>query len=151
MAIVMRDLRDAILHLTTQGLAFAEHLTPHRIERIVIHADEGTAQQIDSIEHDAPRDARLAAAKVAFGLADARRAGIPAQQERMPAALGDTLQDRQVEIDDVPARQDIGIEPLDALAEGIQRGKFIGAARGTLGHGPLAAIDDQHLVDVWRV
>ena len=55
--IVVQDLADAIPHVALDRLAFAEHLARHRIERIVLHAHERAAQQIDAIEHHATGNA----------------------------------------------------------------------------------------------
>jgi len=65
-------------------------------------------------------------------------------------AGGDFLQHAQIEIDDVPARQDVRVEGADAFAKHPQRRKLIDTARGTFRHGALAAIDDEHLVDARR-
>ena len=65
----------------------------------------------------------------------------------MVQACCDPLQDRQIEVDDVPARQDVGIERPDAGAEKVQRTALIGAALCVLRHGPIAVIHDQNFVD----
>ena len=108
--VVVDDLGDAITHVAGDGLAFAEHLARHGVERVIVHADEGTAQQIDAVEHQTAGDARLTAAEIALGFADANRAGVAAEHEWMAHARRDLLQHGQIEIDDVPARQHVGIE-----------------------------------------
>jgi hypothetical protein len=52
MTIVVHDLADPIAHVAGDCLAFAEHLACDRVERVVIHADERAAQQVDAIEHE---------------------------------------------------------------------------------------------------
>src|SRR5258708_30035787 len=120
MAVIVRDLGDAITHVPGNGLALAENLARNRVERVVVHAYEGAAQQVDAVEHEAARNAGLAAAKIAFGFADANAPYVPAQRKGMAHALRNALQYRQIEIDDVPTRQDIGIEASNPVAERFQ-------------------------------
>src|SRR5262249_41721629 len=117
MAIVVHDLADAIAHVALHSLALAEHATRDGIERIVLHAHESTAQQIDAIEHNAARHRRLPAAEITFRLAKTNGAGIAPDLERMPRSRRDALEHREVEVDGVPARDDVGIELAYALAE----------------------------------
>ena len=134
MAVIVSDLGDAITHIAGDGLAFAENLARHGIERVIVHAYERAAQQIDAVENQAARNARLTAAEIAVGFADANRAGIPAQRERMAHTRRDSLQYREIEIDDVPARQDVGIEEPNALAKCIQCRELINAASRVIRH-----------------
>ncbi len=91
MAVVVHDLGDAITHVPGDGLAFAENLARHGVERVIVHAYEGPAQQVDAVEHEAARNARLSAAEIAFGFADANAPDVPAQRKGMAHALGDAL------------------------------------------------------------
>ena len=147
MAVVVGDLGDAVAHVAGQDLALAQNLARHRIERIIVHADERAPQQIDPIEHQAARNARVAAAEIALGRADADRPRIAAQRQRMADAQGDALQDREVEVDDVPAGQHVRIEAPDALAEGLQRGALGQAPDRVRRHRAVAAVHDEHFVD----
>ena len=147
LAVIAGDLGDAIAHVSGNGLSLAENLARHGIERVIVHADESAAQQIDAVEYETARNARLPAAEIALGLADAKAPGIPAQCKRMAHALCNALQYRQVEIDDVPTRQHIGIEAPNPIAECLQRRKFIGATNRLLRHRAIAAVNDEHLVD----
>ena len=151
MPVVVRDLGNAVAYVPGDGLALAQDLARHGVERVIIHADERAAQQVDAVEHEAPRYARLSAAKIALGFANANSAGVPSQREGMANAFGDALQDRQVEIDDVPTRQDIGIEAPDALAKCIECRELIDAAGGLVGHRAIASIHDEHFIDAGRV
>ena len=151
MAVIVGDLGDAIMHVAGDGLAFAENLACHGVEGIIVHADERAAQQIDAVENQAAGNARLTAAEIALGLANARRAGVPAQRERMAHTRGDSLQYREIEIDDVPARQDVGIEVPNALAKCFQCREFIGTAGRAIRHRALAAVHDEHFIDAGGV
>ncbi len=53
--VVVQDLADAIaVTLALHRLSFAEHLARDGIERIVVHAHERAAQQVDAVEHQRP-------------------------------------------------------------------------------------------------
>ena len=65
----------------------------------------------------------------------------------MANAGGDSLQDGEVEVDRVPARQDVGIELANAVAERRERGALVNTGDCLLRHVAPAAIDDQNLVD----
>ena len=65
-------------------------------------------------------------------------------------ARRDPLEHAQIEVDDVPAGEHVGIERSDARGEGLERGALGRAAAGALGHRPVAAVDDEHLVDAGR-
>ena len=54
--VVVLDLRDPIAHVAGDRLAFAEHLARDGIERVVVHAHERAAQQIDAVEHEPSRN-----------------------------------------------------------------------------------------------
>ena len=75
-------------------------------------------------------------------------AGIATQIERMTRARRDALEDREIEVDRVPAREHVRIECEDAIAEGMQRLALVGTTHGLLGHVAAAAVDDQHFIDV---
>ena len=147
MAVIVSDLGDAIAHIAGDDLAFAENLARHRIERVIVHADERAAQQIDAVENQAARNARLTAAEIAVGFADANRAGIPAERRKDGARAPRCAQYREIEIDDVPARQHVRIEAPNALAKCIQRREFIDAASRVIRHRAIAAVHDEHLID----
>ena len=97
-------------------LALAQHRPRDRVEPVVLHADEGAAQQPDAVEHHPPRDRRL--------LLAARSAICPQAQAARPAselqgdadAPGDAQQHRQVEVDHVPAGEDVRIRGAHAPA-----------------------------------
>ena len=95
-----------------------------------------------------PGIVRLAAAEVAFGLAQPHGARVAAELERMPDARRDALQHRQVEVDRVPARQHVGIERADALAEERRAPPSRRrSATARSGIGAVRRVDDQHFVD----
>ena len=93
----------------------------------------------------------LAAAEIAFCLAQPDRSCVTAEVERMPHAGCDARKSRQVEVDDVPAGQDVWIEGSDAIAECGQRGELGLAAYRLFGHLALAVVDDQHFVDLLSI
>jgi hypothetical protein len=109
---VVQDLDEAIPNVTLHGLAFAQHLPRHGVERVVVHPHEGAAQEIDAVEDETAGNRGLAAAEVAFCLAEADRAGVAPEIEWMPRARGDSCKNREVEVDDVPAGQYVGIAGL---------------------------------------
>ncbi len=145
-AVVVQNLGDPVLDITLDGLAFAEHLARHRIERIILHAHKGPPQEIDSVEHHAPGNRRLPTAKIPFGLAQADGSYIATQVERMPGALGDSFQHREIEVNGVPTRQHVRIESTNPLAKGVQRRALVKAPCRSVGHRAIAAVDDQYLV-----
>jgi hypothetical protein len=151
MAVIVRDLGDAITDVPGNGLSLAENLARHSVERVIVHAYEGTAQQVDAVEHEAARNARLAAAEIAFGFADANAPYVPAQRKEMAHALSNALQYRQVEIDDVPTRQHIRIKASNPVTECLQGRIFMGAANRLIGHCAVAAVDDEYFIDAGRI
>src|SRR6185312_9285960 len=113
-------------------------------ERVVLHAHECPTQQIDPVEHDATGNEGLAAAEIAFGLAQAHCAGLPTEIERLAQSRGDPLERSEIEIDDIPSAKHVGVERCKALAECAKRCKLARTSRRALGHRSLAAVDDQH-------
>ena len=69
----------------------------------------------------------------------------------MVQAFGNPLQHAQVEVDDIPAREHIGIDLLHPGAEEVQCGALIQTTKCALRHGASAAIDDQYLVDAQTI
>ncbi len=110
MPVIVDDLGHAIMHIAGDGLALAENLARHGIERVVVHAHERTAKQIDAVEHQTAGDVRLTAAEIALGFADAHRARSRPRREWMAHTRSNPLQYREIEVDDVPAREHIRIE-----------------------------------------
>src|SRR5688572_24057130 len=147
LAIVVQDLAETIAHVALDGLAFAQHPACHGVERVVIHSYEGAAEEVDAVEHQATRDRGLATAEVALGFAEADRARIAPEVERMLYTRGDSRQRRQVEVDDVPAGQNVGIYCPHPVAEHGQRGELALAARRLLGHAAIGIVDDQDLIE----
>src|SRR3984893_6264156 len=145
--VVMTDYSDPITHVAGDRLSLAEYLARHGVERILVHAYEGSPQQVDAVQRQTAGNESLAAAKIALCLTQTNRTRLSPQGKRMIQPRGNPLQYRQIEIDYIPAHQHVGVEFLHASAECIQYGAFIRAARGTLRHGAIAAIDDQNLVD----
>ena len=66
---------------------------------------------------------------------------------RVSKARRDPLDHAQVEVDDVPARDHVGVEGTEALRKEIEGGELGRAAGGALRHGAVGAVDDEHLVD----
>ncbi len=149
--IVFLDFPQPIPGVALDRLALAKHGTCNGIERVILHAHECSPQQVDAIEDHAARDGGLTAPKVTLCLAKANRADVPPEVERMVRARGDAFQHGEVKVDGIPTRQHVRIECQHPIAEGLQRRALIRAARGSLGHGATAAIDDQHLVDFSRI
>ncbi len=149
--VVMDDFRDPVMYVAGDRFPLAEDLTRDGVERILIHAHESSAQQVDAIQHQTAGNRSLAAAKITLRLAQADRTRLSPQGKRVVQARGDSLQDGQVEIDYIPTHQHIGIEFPHAGTEEIQCGALICAARGTLRHGAIAAIDDQNFVNARSV
>ncbi len=150
-AIVVLDLLHPIPSIAFDGLAFAEHAAGHGIERIVLHAHEGTAKEIYPIQHHAAGYGRLPATEVALGLAQPDGSGVATEIERMARARRDSFEDSEIEVNRVPARDHVRIERHDAITERLQRLALVGTSHRFLGHVAGAAIDDQHFVDARRV
>ncbi len=150
-AIIVHDLRDAVVHVAGNGLTFPQHLARDRIERIVVHPYERAAKKIDAVEHQAAGHARLTASEIAFRLAQAQCARVASELKRMIEARCDPLQHREIEVDRVPPRDHIRVIRADALAECIERRPFVCARARALGHRASAAVHDEHLIDLGRV
>ena len=60
-----------------ERLAFAQHRARHRVEAVVVHPDEGAAQELDPVEHDAAGDRSPAASPARRPRARRRRAPGP--------------------------------------------------------------------------
>ncbi len=69
----------------------------------------------------------------------------------MAQPRGDFFQHRQVEINDVPTRQHVGIESRDAGAECVQCRGLIDTPRRAVRHRAVAPIDNEDLVGLGRV
>src|ERR1700722_1999574 len=95
------------------SLALAEYLSGHGVEGIIIHPYEGAPQQVDAVEYEAAGNRGLPAAKITLRLAQAHGAGVAPEPERMAQTGRDFFQHREVEVDDIPARQHVGINRRD--------------------------------------
>src|SRR5690606_37251792 len=111
------------------------------------HAHEGAAEEIHPVQHQPPGNGSLAAAEPALRLAQAQRARLPAEAERVLQACRDPLQHRQVEVDRVPAGQYVRVEGCDAVAECIERSGLAGTADSELWHRAIKFVHDQHFVE----
>ena len=127
-------------------LALAEHLARDAVERVVVEAQEGAAHQVHAVEDEAAGNGRLAAAEPAAGRPKAHRPRVAAELERRPRAAGDAVEHLEVEVDDVPAGQHVGVELADAGGEGVEGLALAGAADGAVGQGAPGGVDDVHLV-----
>ena len=90
----------------------------------------------------------MSAPEVTFGFAQLQRGRIATQLQGMVQARGDPLQHAQIEVDDVPAGQYVGVERGNARTKAIQCRLFIGAADRVRRHGTIAAVDDHYLVRI---
>ncbi len=144
--VVVDDFRQAVTRRRAHRLAFAEHFARDRIERIVIHADERAAQQVDAVEHQTARDARLAAAEIALGFADSRRPRASTELERVAHTGRNPLEHAEIEIDEIPTGEHVRIERSHPGGERLERVGLGRAAHGTLGARPVVWIDDEHLI-----
>ncbi len=50
------DFADAIVNVALDRFAFAKHLASNGVERVVVHAHERAAHQIDAVEHEPSRE-----------------------------------------------------------------------------------------------
>ena len=137
----------------TQRLALAEHLTCDRVERIVVHAHERAAQQVDAVEHDAARHRRLAAAEVALGLAEAQRRRRRGRgRNGWRSACGDALAEpsgRSRSCSSPSARRG---RSAARAAERVERGALVRrSAWPARASAASLGVDDQDLVDAGRV
>ena len=104
-----------------QGLALAEHGARHRVEAVVVHPDEGAAQEEDAVEDDASGNRRLPRAARPDLSPEAEGPGPPAQLERHAVPEGEPIEHGQVEIHHVPAGEHVGVQLAHAGAEGRQQ------------------------------
>ena len=104
-----------------QELAFAQDLARDRVQAVVLHAHEGAAQEEDAVEDDAARHACPArpAGREVGAQAQRPRASAELQGHAMPR--GEPREDGQVEIDHVPAGEDVWVQLANAPAEGNEQ------------------------------
>src|SRR5687768_3513054 len=69
----------------------------------------------------------------------------------MAQAQSDLLQHREIEIDRVPARDDVEVELADSRGECVERRVLVDTADRLLRHRPLAAVDNQYFVESRRI
>jgi hypothetical protein len=132
-------------------LAFAEHLARDRVEALLLQADEGAAQQLHAVEHDAAGHARLQRAARGLERAQPQRPRAAPQLERDAASRRDPRQHGQVEVDHVPAGEHVGVQLPHARREpGEQRG-LAREGPGVAGAGPALGRQQQHLGDAAAV
>ena len=127
-------------------LPFTEHGARHAVQRVIVEAHERAAHQVHAVQHQAPRDGRLAAAEVALRRAQPDGTVVSAQTQWPPQTFGDALQHLEIEVDDVPAGEHVRIQRLDAGHEGVQRLRLVRAADGALRHGAAVGVHDIDLV-----
>ena len=104
----MQDLIGAIM--PGHELALTQNLARDEVQGVLVHANERAAQQLNSVQNDAPGNTRLGGCPARARGLQAHRPRPAAKLQRHAVTLGQARQDRQIEVDDIPAGQHIGIE-----------------------------------------
>jgi hypothetical protein len=128
-----------------EGLAPAEHLAGHRVQRVALHAHERAAQQVDPVEDGAARHRRPARAARPGGGPEAHRTRTTAELERHARAPGHAHEHGQVEVDDVPAGDRVRVDLAHASDQAGQQLALVGERLRSRGTRRPRRSEQQHL------
>jgi hypothetical protein len=134
--------------LGVEELAAAEDGLRRGVEPVVVELDEGAAEEREPVQHlpAGQDDARIAReAEVAPDLRFLLR---PPEGETRVGAPRDPLEDRDVEVADVPAGQDVRVGRAEMVQEALETRPLVGdqdagGAVGKTGQRPRRAATDQ--------
>jgi len=110
------DFRHLVV-VVADGLAFAEQRLRDGLEAERRKAPYGSLERIDAIDDHAAGRGREEVALLARVRAPFDGPALPPQEERHAAVVGRLLEHPQVELDDVPADEDIRVVPLEPVVE----------------------------------
>ena len=128
-AVLSKGLHDALRHALIRarlhGLAPADDTARHGAQAIIIEALRGGTDQVQGVEDLAAVDDHAAGApdltlSVPGGIVAA------AEIERHAQCPAAALQDRQIEIDQVPSTEDIRVDGTNASGGGFEQQAFVG-------------------------
>ena len=139
-------------------LAAAEQGLRRGLEREVVELDERVAREADAVEHDPARDLGAALAGERRVLRDRDRAGRAAELERDAERARARDQHVEVEVDHVPAGEDVGVELAHARGERAHERRLVRVNERALDrrggedvHLVGAGADQRHRQDAARV
>ena len=112
-------------------LSHAEHRVCHCVERMVLHLDERAANEVDPVEDDATGNRGLRRRWAGSSSANPETARRAAEVEPDTYALRDPVENAKIEVDNVPARNDVGVDLAYALAERHEEIPLAGMRPGT--------------------
>ena len=125
LAIKTLDLLDPILRLILDELPPPEQLTRDGIEPKVFEAPSRVSKSVDPVEHRAPWKPRYPFPSRRRRLENRRAITPPPKREKQVQLLTSLLQKVQVEIDDVPADYDVGIDVAQPREESFDQAQFV--------------------------
>ena len=122
------DLRPAVLG--GEELPLADQQLGGGVEAVVLEADEGAAQESEPVQHHAPAQHGPRLAREALVAADLELVVGAAEGAAEPGAPAGALQDRQVKVAHVPARQHVGVDALHVGEEALEEHALVGHRLG---------------------
>ncbi len=128
------DLRHLVV-LVADGLAFTEQRLRDGLQAEGRKAPHRGLERVDAVDDDPARRRREQVALLARMGPPFDRAALPPQQELHAAVVGRLLQHAQVELDDVPADDDVRVVPLEPVVELFDHGLAGRAIDQRKGHG----------------
>ena len=132
-----------------ERLALAQDVAGGGLQAVVRQPQPDGAQQADAVQHRPPRDEDRVAEPAGAAVALAELPGRAAQLQRHAGGRRPPNQDRDVEVDDAPTGQHVGIELADSPAEEGQQLRLVrarGRAARAGGAGILVRTPQQHLL-----
>jgi hypothetical protein len=108
-------------------LALPEQRLRRRFEPIVLEPDVGAPNERQPVEHRAPRDRGARLAREARVALDLDLLVVPTEGEAKPGAARVALEHAEVELDDAPSRQHVGVDATDVGEKRLED-------RGPVGH-----------------
>ena len=120
-------LRHGLLVLGLEGLAAAQHGLCDRVQAVIVEALQGGPDQVQGIQHLTAVDHHPAPAPHRASLVPGVVAGA-AQVEGQLVSLEAALQHGQVEVDQVPAGEDIRVDFPDPRGQTAQQVRLAGVA-----------------------
>ena len=106
------DLLDTTLGPLLNELPPAEKLARDGIEPEILETPSRVSKRVDPVQHGASRKSRHPFPSLRRRLEKRRAIAPPAESEKQAQLLTSPLQKVQVEIDDVPTDDDVGVDVL---------------------------------------
>jgi hypothetical protein len=127
--------------LRTEELPLADQHLRRGVEPVVLEADERAPEEREPVEHEPPGEDRARLAREALVATELELLVRPPERAAEAEPLAGTLQDREIEVADVPAREHVGVDGADVREKRVEQGALV---RDDVGARDRPPSDEEH-------